>query len=67
VYGSGIRRNGTGRFRLYDQFLCSVGEKERNQLVPQNGIFLTDAERTDPAKSAGRGGMAQCLPLINQV
>jgi hypothetical protein len=37
---------------------------EWNDLIPRKGIFARDAECTRSPKSAGQGGMAQCLPLI---
>ena len=60
-----MERNGTVPF--LGTILAFGSGMGWNALVPPEGIFLQYPERTGPTDSAGRGGTAHCLPLINQV
>jgi hypothetical protein len=40
VFGYGIWWNETERFRTQPSFLCLVGEKERNQVIPHKRIYM---------------------------
>ena len=64
-FWNGKEWNGTVPF--LDTILAFGFGMEWNALVPLEGIFLQYAERTGPADSAGRSGIAQCLSLINQI